>query len=353
MIYFILQKLKLDLKLLCLSVCRAGRLSLSASRRLILSTSFFLLAGFSSLATADETTLTNNESEVLFVRRISPLLREKCLGCHGQDAELIEGSIDFRAIEPLTAGGDSGEAGIVPGKPNESSIFLAAARGDPFSPTQPVTPGVLSVISDQVSAEVPETIEGRRKAFADWTPNPKPQQRNRRSIYVLKLRGLVDPSLEVFNSPSPDFSCEKRDTSTVTPQVFAMFNSDNSNTRALALADAAMGESENPTEVVQWLYRRLFARHATDVEVARCLDHWQRIESMMPPKAPPHAMPPREVVREAVEENTGENFTFVETLYAIDDFEPDLQPSQVDRRTRALADVCLVLMNSNEFIYVY
>lgn len=64
-------------------------------------------------------------------------------------------------------------------------------------------------------------------------------------------------------------------------------------------------------------------------------------------------MPPREVVREAVEENTGENFTFVETLYAIDDFEPDLQPSQVDRRTRALADVCLVLMNSNEFIYVY
>ena len=35
------------------------------------------------------------------------------------------------------------------------------------------------------------------------------------------------------------------------------------------------------------------------------------------------------------------------------DFVPDLQPADVDARTRALADVCLVLFNSNEFAYVY
>jgi hypothetical protein len=61
---------------------------------------------FAAHSAADEPAVSD-ESEVLFVRRISPLLREKCLGCHGQDAELIEGSIDFRSIEPLTAGGDS------------------------------------------------------------------------------------------------------------------------------------------------------------------------------------------------------------------------------------------------------
>ncbi len=33
--------------------------------------------------------------------------------------------------------------------------------------------------------------------------------------------------------------------------------------------------------------------------------------------------------------------------------EDDLQPSDVDRRVRALADVCLVLLNTNEFVYVY
>jgi hypothetical protein len=32
---------------------------------------------------------------------------------------------------------------------------------------------------------------------------------------------------------------------------------------------------------------------------------------------------------------------------------PDLQPTDVDARTRALAEICLVLLNSNEFSYVY
>ena len=31
---------------------------------------------------------------------------------------------------------------------------------------------------------------------------------------------------------------------------------------------------------------------------------------------------------------------------------PDLQPSGVDARTGALAEVCLFLLNSNEFVYL-
>ena len=57
--------------------------------------------------------------------------------------------------------------------------------------------------------------------------------------------------------------------------------------------------------------------------------------------------------RDAVEENTGEKFRFNEPLHVYKDFTPDLQPSDVDARTRVLADVCLVLFNSNEFSYVY
>ena len=41
------------------------------------------------------------------------------------------------------------------------------------------------------------------------------------------------------------------------------------------------------------------------------------------------------------------------TRHANAEFVPDLQPADVDARTRALADVCLVLLNSNEFAYVY
>ncbi|HYF36689.1 MAG TPA: hypothetical protein VD994_15445, partial [Prosthecobacter sp.] len=63
--------------------------------------------------------------------------------------------------------------------------------------------------------------------------------------------------------------------------------------------------------------------------------------------------PPQTVRRDAVEENTGEKFSFNERLPGYAEFVPDLQPAAVDARTRALADVCLVLLNSNEFSYVY
>ena len=64
-------------------------------------------------------------------------------------------------------------------------------------------------------------------------------------------------------------------------------------------------------------------------------------------------VPPREVVREGVEENTGEKFQFTERLNLTADFVPDLKPADVDAETRGLAEVCLVLLNSNEFADVY
>ena len=54
-----------------------------------------------------------------------------------------------------------------------------------------------------------------------------------------------------------------------------------------------------------------------------------------------------------MEENTGEKFSFQETLPGYADFIPDLQTADVDAQTRALADVCLALLNSNEFAYLY
>ena len=53
-----------------------------------------------------------------------------------------------------------------------------------------------------------------------------------------------------------------------------------------------------------------------------------------------------------VEEMTGEMVHWTEELSVLNNYERDLMPWQVDAQTRALADVCLVLMNSNEFLYV-
>ncbi|MCB1206653.1 MAG: DUF1549 domain-containing protein, partial [Verrucomicrobiae bacterium] len=68
------------------------------------------------------------EGEQLFVRRINPLFHEKCLSCHGQDEGKIKGGFDLRSPESVMRGGDSELPGIVPGKPEESPLYLASIR---------------------------------------------------------------------------------------------------------------------------------------------------------------------------------------------------------------------------------
>lgn len=186
-----------------------------------------------------------------------------------------------------------------------------------------------------------------------WVPNPKPEQRHRRSLYTLKLRGLGDPAMEVFNTPAPDFSCERREVSTVTPQVFSLFNSQASYSRSLSLAARVLRETSNDEEAIQRCITLVYGRPPRSEEIAACITHWQQLEKQLSITKPIISKPPIEVLREAVEENTGEKFSFIEKLHAYADFVPDLQSSDCDTRTRSLAEICLVLFNTNEFSYVY
>ena len=190
--------------------------------------------------------------------------------------------------------------------------------------------------------------------FAEaWQPSPLPRQRHRRSLYALRLRGLRDPFLQVFNAPAPDLSCEAREASNVTPQVFALFNSEISFDRAIAMANRVLKEKSSGERTIDRLFRLAFGRVPKPDETEACLAHWDRMTTRHRGLtfAPPAY--PREVVREAVEENTGERFTFVEPLEMYADFVPDLKASDVGPELRGLAEVCLVLLNSNEFAYVY
>ena len=184
-----------------------------------------------------------------------------------------------------------------------------------------------------------------------WVPNAKPAQRHRRSLYALKIRGVRDPFMEVFNEPGPDFSCEARDVSTVTPQVFSLFNGQASYDRALALANRVM--KEKPADVITRTFQLTYGRPPSADEKAACTVHWQAMSAKQATIAYKQPQPPLTVKRDAVEENTGEKFSFQEKLPGYADFIPDLQPADVDAQTRALADLCLVLLNSNEFVYLY
>ena len=190
--------------------------------------------------------------------------------------------------------------------------------------------------------------------FAEaWQPSPKPEQRHRRSLYALKLRGQLDPFMEVFNAPSPDLSCEGREASTVTPQVFSLFNSEATLNRAVAWAARLARETSSREQAVQRAYALAFGREPGASELTASLAHWEAMTARHRTVTVAKAAVPREVVREAVEENTGEKFTFVEPLESAADFIPDRQLADVPPETRGLAELCLVLLNANEFAYVY
>src|SRR4051794_23751461 len=67
-------------------------------------------------------------AESLFVRRIAPLLKARCVACHGEDPKGNKGELDLRTLAGLRKGGSSNVALIVPGDPEKSPFFLAVTR---------------------------------------------------------------------------------------------------------------------------------------------------------------------------------------------------------------------------------
>ena len=185
-----------------------------------------------------------------------------------------------------------------------------------------------------------------------WEPSPKPEQRHRRTLYALKLRGVCDPMLEVFNAPTPETPCEARDISTTAPQAFALFNSEGTRSRALAFATWLLKESKSNDEIISRGFQVVFGRPPTKPELQACVKHWEAMTARHADLKIAKPVRPTEVIREAVEENTGVKFKFTEPLVAAADFVPDLHPADADARTRGLMEVCLVLFNTNEFVHL-
>jgi hypothetical protein len=186
-----------------------------------------------------------------------------------------------------------------------------------------------------------------------YQPNRTPEERHRRSIYAYRIRGLVDPLMEVFNKPNADDSCEKRDAPSVTPQVFTLLNSEVITHRSIALALRLQRDVETPLEQIKRAYHIVFTRQPTESEARTLLEHYEEMVGYHRSRAPEKTTYPTELTRSLVEEFSGEPFTFTEKLDMYQDFIPDALPSEQSAETRALADVCLLIFNTNELIFLY
>ncbi|MEM9280233.1 MAG: PSD1 and planctomycete cytochrome C domain-containing protein [Verrucomicrobiota bacterium] len=186
-----------------------------------------------------------------------------------------------------------------------------------------------------------------------YQPDPTPEQRNRRTIYAYRVRGMPDPFLELFNQPNPNDSCEFRDSAAVSPQAFTLLNSDMLTDRSIAFAKDLRDRSSDLTEQIHEAFRRTLGRAADPIELERLSAYYREMVDYHADVIPEVPDYPTKITRSLVEEFSGEIFEYEEILPKFENYQPDLKASDVDVETRALADVCLLLFNTNEFSYVY
>ena len=184
-------------------------------------------------------------------------------------------------------------------------------------------------------------------------PSRTPAERHRRTIYTYRYRGMPNPMLEVFNRPSADISCERRTPSTVTPQVFTLFNGQDSHDRALAMAQRIEQEASDKEQQVRRAIALAWNREATPKELQQSLQYLDTMHVYHQQNQPEKQSYPTHIERTMFEEMTGEEFTYTEHLDRYEHYVSDTKPWEVDPDTRALANLCLVLFNANEFAYVY
>ena len=186
-----------------------------------------------------------------------------------------------------------------------------------------------------------------------YQPSPTPEIRNRRTIYAYRVRGLADPFLEIFNQPNPNDSCESRNAAAVSPQAFTLLNSDLMTDRSLAFAQRLKKETPSIKAQVKRAFQLTLGRQPDTDEQERLVAYVKRMQSYHAETKPDPVKYPSKITRSLVEEFSGKPFEYEEILPSFASYQSDTKPADASPETRALADMCLLLLNSNEFVYLY
>ena len=127
----------------------------------------------------------------------------------------------------------------------------------------------------------------------------------RRSVYAYAKRGLRYPLFEVFDQPNMNVTCERRTTTTVPTQALTLLNNEFALRQARNYAERVSRLAEDDTGRIREAYRIALSRAPTETELSANL----------------------EFLRQQKEYHKGDS-------------------------VRALTDLCDVILNLNEFLYV-
>lgn len=205
----------------------------------------------------------------------------------------------------------------------------------------------------EINADVAKQPQHRMGTLAPpYQPSPSRIERNRRTVYTFQQRSLIDPLVEPFDPAGMDMSCERRDASIVPTQAFTLMNSRFSHDTALAFATRLEHEAEDDKSRVIRAFELAWNRAPSEDELDASLDHLRQMIEHHRRNPAPEPTAPETPVHRITSELTGETFE-IEAILDPVDYEANLHPSQASPETRALADLALVLLNSNQFVYVY
>ncbi len=224
----------------------------------------------------------------------------------------------------------------------QSSDFNpSAAKGDPTNqllwrfPRQRLTgeeirDAILSVSGQlnprmggpSVFPDIPEGMEVR----GGWKQNEDEAEKNRRSIYVFVRRNTRYPLFQAFDMPDTHESCARRSVTTTAPQALSLLNDSIIIRAAQSFAGRVLKQAgPDANAQIATAYRLAFSREPDVAERKMSAAFLQKQTSLVKARLAekkPVAVPP--------------------------DLSPDLEPAQA----AALVDLCHVLFNSNEFVYV-
>jgi hypothetical protein len=107
--------------------------------------------------------------------------------------------------------------------------------------------------------------------YRKW-PASTPAESNRRAVYILVKRSFRFPMLSAFDLPDNITSCGRRDITTVPNQALTLLNNRTMQQQAAAFADRLLGETSGKIDAVPgraWLHA--YGRTIRDDERTRAL----------------------------------------------------------------------------------
>ena len=146
-----------------------------------------------------------------------------------------------------------------------------------------------------------------------WKEDPE-DQRRRRSVYMFVRRNLLLPLLDTFDAADPNQPCEQRSHSVTASQALSLFNGQFANDNSRHMANRLLQEESDEAQRIDRLFWLAVSRAPTEEEKQSC-------------------------------------HTFLESkrkAYGV-----EAQAGQtVDHNQSAWRDLCLAILNTNEFLYL-